>query len=608
MFKRFVVSGTKNNDDLLGTSGLDVILGKKGDDTLDGGGGDDLLFGGRGDDLLDGGAGSDRIFAGKGDDTANFSLTANVGSHDFYDGGKGFDTLQLTLTSAQAEAAEAEIEAFKEFLADGGKVFHFESLGLTVRNFEDLKVVTVGGNTPPEAMDDTYTLNEDIPLIVAAPGVLGNDDDAEDKPALTVAVGVEPAHGVLNLSPDGSFTYAPDLNYNGPDSFTYVVSDGAGGSDSATVDLTINAVNDPPEAVGDEITASAVSNLIRVAVIGAAGGTYLDATGQLNVTGIFDAHGILFTNAPDRGWTAELDGFDVVVLGEGGSGFDYTGETGLFAALRSFVDGGGGVVTTGWFAKALENLDTFTGEQIALDADYITPIAPDGYNYSSNRAPNDDTITITTLGLAHPITTGIEPFQSGGRWGWVLADALDTSATLLAEGIAGDPDQSSGPGQENELGQPLPAIAVDQVGTAGGKTVYLGGMYLAEAVYVTSATRAEDGVQDTLFERAVAWAAGGQTASVTINAAQLLVNDRDVESALLTIASVSPMSTGGRDIDFDPDTGEIVYKLSAQDVEQLELGSITDSFDYTVIDGDGATSLAAASVILAVTGLADTLL
>jgi VCBS repeat-containing protein len=47
-----------------------------------------------------------------------------------------------------------------------------------------------------------------------------------------------PTHGTLNLNADGSFTYVPDANYNGTDSFTYRASDGNGGSDVATVNIT----------------------------------------------------------------------------------------------------------------------------------------------------------------------------------------------------------------------------------------------------------------------------------------------------------------------------------------------------------------------------------
>src|SRR6266568_3070477 len=55
-----------------------------------------------------------------------------------------------------------------------------------------------------------------------------------------------PGHGSLTLHADGSFTYTPSANYNGPDSFTYRASDGTLTSSLATVTITVSAVNDPP--------------------------------------------------------------------------------------------------------------------------------------------------------------------------------------------------------------------------------------------------------------------------------------------------------------------------------------------------------------------------
>ena len=57
------------------------------------------------------------------------------------------------------------------------------------------------------------------------------------------------------LNANGSFTYTPALNYNGPDSFTYRATDGVGGtSATATVSITVAAVNDVPIAVNDSYT------------------------------------------------------------------------------------------------------------------------------------------------------------------------------------------------------------------------------------------------------------------------------------------------------------------------------------------------------------------
>jgi len=55
--------------------------------------------------------------------------------------------------------------------------------------------------------------------------------------------------------------YTPDPDYNGGDSFTYTISDGAGGTDSAAVSVTVNSVNDVPDAVLDSATGQLVGSL-----------------------------------------------------------------------------------------------------------------------------------------------------------------------------------------------------------------------------------------------------------------------------------------------------------------------------------------------------------
>ena len=103
------------------------------------------------------------------------------------------------------------------------------------------------------AANDSYTTAEDTPLTAPAPGVLANDSDA-DGDTLTATLVSGPAHGTLALNANGSFTYTPAANYCGPDSFTYTLGDGHGGSDTATVSITVVCVNDPPDAVADSYT------------------------------------------------------------------------------------------------------------------------------------------------------------------------------------------------------------------------------------------------------------------------------------------------------------------------------------------------------------------
>src|SRR5207253_6725931 len=97
----------------------------------------------------------------------------------------------------------------------------------------------------PVAVPDSYSTNEDTTLTVPPPGVLANDTDA-DGDTLTAVLVTGPIHGTLTLNPNGSFTYTPAANYNGPDQFVYQAYDGANYSNPATVALTVVPVNDAP--------------------------------------------------------------------------------------------------------------------------------------------------------------------------------------------------------------------------------------------------------------------------------------------------------------------------------------------------------------------------
>jgi len=108
-----------------------------------------------------------------------------------------------------------------------------------------------GGNNPPVAVDDPVTTDEDTAIAVIT--VLSNDTDP-DGDTLTIDDFTQPAHGASGSNGDGTLTYTPDLNYNGTDNFNYTISDGNGGIDTSTVNITVNPVNDPPAANDQTVT------------------------------------------------------------------------------------------------------------------------------------------------------------------------------------------------------------------------------------------------------------------------------------------------------------------------------------------------------------------
>jgi CSLREA domain-containing protein len=105
-------------------------------------------------------------------------------------------------------------------------------------------------NAAPAAQPNAYIANEDTPLLVGQPGILGNDSDP-DADLLAASLVLGPVHGALTLNQNGSFSYMPALNFHGADSFSYRVSDGSLISPSAIVTLTVNSVNDAPIAASD---------------------------------------------------------------------------------------------------------------------------------------------------------------------------------------------------------------------------------------------------------------------------------------------------------------------------------------------------------------------
>jgi len=99
----------------------------------------------------------------------------------------------------------------------------------------------IGTNSSPMAVNDSYTTDENIPLTVDGGdlrGVLSNDSDP-DGDTLEVVSFTQPSHGTVSIVGDGRFTYLPEQNWNGVDTFQYIVSDGNDGQATGTVTITV---------------------------------------------------------------------------------------------------------------------------------------------------------------------------------------------------------------------------------------------------------------------------------------------------------------------------------------------------------------------------------
>ena len=102
-------------------------------------------------------------------------------------------------------------------------------------------------NDAADAVDDLAETDEDTPVTF---GVVGNDTDVDGTVSVaSIQSFTQPPEGEGSVvqNEDGTFTYTPATNFSGQTSFTYTIDDGAGGTDTATVNITVNAVNDAPE-------------------------------------------------------------------------------------------------------------------------------------------------------------------------------------------------------------------------------------------------------------------------------------------------------------------------------------------------------------------------
>jgi VCBS repeat-containing protein len=109
-------------------------------------------------------------------------------------------------------------------------------------NIATVAVAVQSVNDAPVAAADAYATREGETLAIDASGVLGNDTDV-DGDALTAMIVDQPQHGSVSLAADGSFTYTPEENFHGTDSFTYTAGDGQADSEPATVEITVTPID-----------------------------------------------------------------------------------------------------------------------------------------------------------------------------------------------------------------------------------------------------------------------------------------------------------------------------------------------------------------------------
>nr|WP_276611489.1 cadherin domain-containing protein [Caulobacter sp. 602-2] len=282
------LTGDDGVDELWGGAGKDRLSGGAGDDEMYGDDGDDELVGGDGDDSLTGGAGNDTLVGGAGSDVLDGGSGDNV---YVFDANSGADTVEGR-TGVSAQIVLTGVTADQVWFSRSGSDLIISILGtdtqITVLGGEigrssskvksialDDRTLYISGYTPyfnamqtasatvPEAMPQsvkdliasywhlggkaapvvspfTATINEDNTIS----GSVGALDPNNNITGYSLATG--PAFGSVTLATNGSWTYVPNADANGQDSFVIAVTDADGFTVQQTVSVTVNPVNDAP--------------------------------------------------------------------------------------------------------------------------------------------------------------------------------------------------------------------------------------------------------------------------------------------------------------------------------------------------------------------------
>ncbi len=316
--------------------------------------------------------------------------------------------------------------------------------------FEDFSVAAAPQpNEAPVADDDAYTTNEDTTLDVTADnGVLANDTDTEDD-ALTATLVQDTENGALTLNEDGSFIYEPDADFNGADTFTYKADVGSSSSETATVNITVDPVNDPPtvEAIDDLSVEAGQTATVDVTAGDPDGGD----TVELSVKGPE------FATLTDNG-----DGTGSIELAPGA---DAVGEQDVTVTAFDGTDSSSGrsfkvtVTEKPNGAPQLtrpENQSAAEGEEVSLQIKATDPDDGDTLTYEATGLPEGLSIDPDTGEVSGTIASGaaqnspytVEVTVSDGAdsatesFQFEVTESADTEAPATPTGLKATPSQS----------------------------------------------------------------------------------------------------------------------------------------------------------------------
>jgi DNA/RNA endonuclease G (NUC1)/predicted extracellular nuclease len=211
-------------------------------------------------------------------------------------------------------------------------------------------------NDNPVAVNDSASTNEDNSVTV---DVVANDTDVDGDSLSLASVG-SAAHGAVSIV-SGKAVYAPAANYNGSDSFGYVVSDGHGGQANGVVSVTINPVNDSPTANSQSVN----TNSNTPVVITLTGSDVETPSGSLTYTVTSGpSHGSLSGTGANRTYTP---------------GLNYSGPDSFQFTVTDNGDGSSPALTSSAGTVSITVNDT-VGPTVTLNGNSIS-LWPPNHNY-----------------------------------------------------------------------------------------------------------------------------------------------------------------------------------------------------------------------------------
>ncbi|MBE2197677.1 MAG: tandem-95 repeat protein [Anaerolinea sp.] len=478
----------------------------------------------------------------------------------------------------------------------------------------DMATVTVTVNPvndAPVAVDDAATTDEDTAVTI---DVLANDSDV-DGDTLTVASVTQPAHGVV-VNNGGSVTYTPDANYYSADSFTYTVSDGQGGSDTATVVITVNPVNDAPVA-NDDAATTPEDTAVTIPVL--TNDTDLDGDALIVASVTQATHGLVVNNGSSVTYTPNANYY-------GADSFTYTvsdGNGGSAAATVTITvtpvndppvavaDEASTLEDTPVIIAVLANDSDVDGDTLAVNSvtqpgngtvvinpDNTVTYTPDPDFNSTDSFSGTDTFTYTVSdgqgGLAAAlVTVTVIPVNDAPVANDDVASTPEDTAVTVNV-LANDSDVENDPLTVVSVTAPgngVAAINVDNSITYTPTTNFNGSDSFAYTI--SDGNGGADTATVTINVTAqndapVAVADNVTTAEDTAVTLNVLANDSDVDGDTLTVTNVTTPTYGA--VVINPDSTVTYTPL-------LNYNGL-DSFSYTVSDGQGGSAVALVTITI----------